>query len=251
MLCPNCEHDEFYEIENGTRIQCRQCGKIFRWPRLRMNKTKIEWCDYTWNPVTGCNHGCEFCYARRIAKRFPIFNNFEPMFYKDRLKEPYKIKKPSRIFVVSMGDLFGDWVSSDWIVDTITVCRDNPQHTFMFLTKNPKRYTFFSDWPSNCWLGYSASNNFDYQTRMNSISKIMHKNIFVSIEPIQENILFTAPSLLPKWVIVGAETGNRTDKIVIKKIWIEEIMSKCHYYDIPLFIKDNLNWPEKIQEFPK
>ena len=110
-----------------------------------MNKTKIEWCDSTWNPVTGCYHGCEYCYARRIACRFGDFSTidgnivkvinantstplyevkykvkspypgkFTPTLHRYRLDEPVRWKKPRNIFVCSMADLFGDWVPDEW-----------------------------------------------------------------------------------------------------------------------------------------
>ncbi len=95
----------------------------------RMNKTKIEWCDYTWNPVTGCLHRCgDFCYAKKMAYRlkgrygYPADEPFRPTFRPERIREPLEVKKSSKIFVVSMGDLFGDWVPSEWInsvLDTV------------------------------------------------------------------------------------------------------------------------------------
>jgi len=110
-----------------------------------MNRTKIEWTDYTWNPVTGCKHGCPYCYGRKIAKRFKkLFpNGYEPTFHPERLKEPYnsvpksfKSRNPNlpegsaMIFTVSMGDLFGNWVPAEWIEAVIKVAEDNPQHIF-------------------------------------------------------------------------------------------------------------------------
>jgi len=109
-----------------------------------MNKTKIEWCDYTWNPVTGCLHACGYCYARKIANRFrfadvafnkpftsfgiktivpdPSDGHFQPILWENRLDQPAKIKKPSRVFVVSMGDLFGEWVPDEWIERVFEAC---------------------------------------------------------------------------------------------------------------------------------
>lgn len=130
-------------------------------------KTKIDWCDATWNPVTGCLHGCEYCYARRIAERFglnmmPIFTaypmlnepvysgddrkiqpypfDFLPTFHRYKLYEPKKWKKPRNIFVCSMADLFGEWVPDEWIETVINACLAAPQHRYLFLTKNPGRY---------------------------------------------------------------------------------------------------------------
>lgn len=145
-----------------------------------MQKTKIEWCDSTWNPVTGCRHGCDYCYARRIAERFSGYDpqygagltqdengnytlraderkyrynrrkrkketapypfGFEPTLYRYRLDQPKKWKEPRTVFVCSMADLFGDWVPDSWIHDVMDACYVAPQHRYLFLTKNPERY---------------------------------------------------------------------------------------------------------------
>jgi len=78
-----------------------------------MNRTGIEWTDRTWNPVTGCKHNCEYCYARDLAETrlediYP--NGFQPTFWRDRIEQPLSKTKPCKIFVSSMGDLFGEWV---------------------------------------------------------------------------------------------------------------------------------------------
>jgi len=130
-----------------------------------MNKTKIDWADSTWNPVTGCLHNCEYCYARKIANRFggkympygnginildtqfdgekgidPYPFKFEPTFHRYRLDEPKRKTKGKTIFVGSMCDLFGEWVPDEWIQEVFKACEDAPQHRYLFLTKNPKRY---------------------------------------------------------------------------------------------------------------
>lgn len=130
-----------------------------------MKKTKIDWADSTWNPVTGCLHGCEYCYARAIANRFgwhanepdinerilyeiPVFDgkkqpypfDFAPTFHQYRLGEPAAWTKPRTIFVCSMADLFGDWVPDEWIKQVFEACEAAPQHRFLFLTKNPTRF---------------------------------------------------------------------------------------------------------------
>ena len=132
-------------------------------------KTKIDWADATWNPVTGCLHGCEYCYAKRIAGRFgskqmPIFTDypvlnepvrsvgigagkiqpypfdFTPTFRRYRLDEPTRWTRPRNIFVCSMADLFGEWVPDEWIKEVFAACEKAPQHRYLFLTKNPARY---------------------------------------------------------------------------------------------------------------
>ena len=158
-----------------------------------MNKTKIEWCDFTYNPVTGCRHKCEYCYARRQAQRFcgdirlnktsdqlqnagnglwileePFKNNqgkvtplptgFEPTLHRYRLPMPAQKKKPANIFVCSMADLFGEWVPDSWIKEVFEACAAAPWHNYLFLTKNPKRYWALHDKgilpdKENYWFG--------------------------------------------------------------------------------------------------
>lgn len=120
-----------------------------------MNKTKIDWpgLDYTWNPITGCLHGCPYCYAKKIAMRFE--GHFNPTLHTERLEQPVKIKKPSKIFVGSMTDMWGDFISWSWIHTVLDVIRKTPQHEYMFLTKNPSRYKEFAAelYGLNVWLG--------------------------------------------------------------------------------------------------
>ena len=149
-----------------------------------MDKTKIEWCDSTWNPVTGCNHNCEYCYARGIATRFGgkalnIPHELNTPFLSHGKKQPYPFgftptlhryslgkyeKKAGRtIFVCSMADLFGSWVPDSWIEEVFAACEKAPQHKYLFLTKNPQRYADL-DWADklpirdNMWYGTSVTN---------------------------------------------------------------------------------------------
>lgn len=143
-----------------------------------MNKSKIDWCDFTWNPVTGCRHTCEYCYARKIANRFcgntaenlksdqiqitnpydrklytlpspfknqdgrtlPFPAGFEPTLHEYRLQKPVQKKKAANIFVCSMADLFGYWVPTEWILKVFEACEAAPWHNYLFLTKTPSRY---------------------------------------------------------------------------------------------------------------
>lgn len=150
-----------------------------------MNKTLIEWCDFTFNPITGCRHGCPYCYARRQAQRFcgdirlnksssqlqpgpkegmweleePFKNNqgrviplpvgFEPTLHRYRLPMPAQKKKPANIFVCSMADLFGEWVPDSWIKAVFEACAAAPWHNYLFLTKNPDRYYQLGDGDEN------------------------------------------------------------------------------------------------------
>lgn len=234
-----------------------------------MNKTKIEWCDSTWNPVTGCMHGCEYCYARRVATRFgtklPDYSGypeahggihgletkikdnpypyiFEPTFLPFRLTEPERKKKPQTIFVCSMADLFGDWVPDEWIEEVFAACERAPQHRYLFLTKNPQRYIDLANagkLPArdNMWYGTTAET-----PRTLAFSSEDH-NTFVSIEPILEtfDVKHKANTMSGvDWFIIGAETGNRAGKVTPEKSWIDPIIEVCEKSGRAVFMKDSL-----------
>jgi protein gp37 len=163
-----------------------------------MNKTKIDWADFTWNPVTGCwgpggtkekPNRCSYCYAVGVAKRFYEYGNergdaFEPQFHPDRLSQPSQVKKPSKIFVCSMADLFGDWVPSFWINGVLATAMLAQHHTFQFLTKNPKRLREFNSWPANCWVGMTVTNQADADERLPWLLQVDASVRFVSHEPL-------------------------------------------------------------------
>ncbi len=245
-----------------------------------MNKSKIEWCDYTWNPVTGCLHGCDFCYAKRIDKRFGD-GNFTPTFHPKRLIEPLAVKKPSRIFVGSMADLFGDWMwdvyengdeegfasglfAREYVVKCIIrIAKQCPQHTFIFLTKNPKGMQGFN-FPANCWCGTSVENQEKADGRRPELLKVNCKTLFVSYEPALgpidfkkfiwnktqvDGTLFNTPISasaydLAKfvgvrgidWLIIGAQTGPGAVKPKMEWLLVAE---QAQAAGIPVFVKDN------------
>lgn len=257
-----------------------------------MNKTKIDWCDSTWNPVTGCLHGCEYCYARGIANRFsgggekwsndnlfvldeklyteesekaePYPYGFMPTLHRYRLNE-YVNKKGRNIFVCSMADLFGEWVPDSWIEEIFAACQNAPQHNYLFLTKNPDRYVDLQDKGklvknNNMWYGASATNENQLIKAIRAFGNLecSAKN-FLSVEPILEDITNTEywndciEGMFSDWIIIGAETGRRKDKVVPERGWIRSIVFDCEY-EIPVFMKSSLTdiWGEHlIQEFPK
>jgi protein gp37 len=207
-----------------------------------MNLTGIEWTDYTWNPVTGCKHDCEYCYARKISNRFN--RSFEPQIHEKRLKEPYSAgvvsRRPIKIFVCSMADLFGGWVPDEWIEKVLEVVRDNPDKIFQFLTKNPKRYHEF-DFPKNAWLGITATNQKQYREAL-SVNIGLYSNwkksniCFVSFEPLLNEIDPNA-SCPPDWFIIGSQTNPN---IQPKREWVDKIIRFADRRDIPYFVKKNL-----------
>lgn len=247
-----------------------------------MKKTKIEWCDSTWNPVTGCLHGCEYCYARRIAERFADKNNltyvdgvkpshlknipypygFFPTLHPDRLDEPARMTKPRNIFVCSMADLFGGWVPDEWIQEVFSACEKAPQHNYLFLTKNPARYrnAFLYECMTkfNAWIGTTIAYKEDKSRILEFVGNVplyedKNPRRFISIEPILADIGIIPCLYMLDWVIIGAETGNRKGKVIPQKEWIDKIVSQCKAYGIPVFMKNSLTeimGDEFRQEYP-
>lgn len=250
-----------------------------------MNKTKIEWADYTWNPVTGCLHGCSYCYARRVAQRFAIAPEtsltverlfaeefkeptptnihdlqggpvhvsgvidhypfeFEPTFHRYRLEEPARKDAGVTIFVCSMADLFGEWVPDSWISEIFNACKAAPQHRYLFLTKNPIRYTklaFAGLLPQlgNFWYGYTVT---DQSNAV--ISVATGYKSFISAEPLLGPLAgITGPDpfdLPPDWVIAGAQTGPGSKENQPKREWIDAIVANCKQFGTPIFMKESL-----------
>lgn len=301
-----------------------------------MKKTKIDWADSTWNPVTGCQHECEYCYARGIANRFGGFDHdeekkpvgiqfaigvqeldkpkyimranglqkapypwsFMPTLHKYKLDEPARWTKPRNIFVCSMADLFGEWVPDEWIKQVFEACEAAPQHRFLFLTKNPARFGYINGWnhqynneyaKENMWFGTTIARQCD----LGRIRNLPYGNAhtFLSIEPILECIdldryLPTADTRWHcsycghyadtyanhcdscgrqggysgsfrkqpvNWIILGAESGNRKDKVTPRREWIDSIVQICDERNIPVFMKESLcglMGDDFRQEFP-
>jgi protein gp37 len=198
-----------------------------------MNRTKVDWADYSWNPVVGCTGACPYCYARKMAHRF--HRDFMPHFVERNFNRAMP-KKLSRIFVNSMSDL-ADW-TGEWYCKVGHRIMENPQHLFLFLSKRP----WECEWqgPDNAMLGYTATNQGDIDNMLD------HGVItdFVSIEPLHGPITGW-PALDFKWIIVGAETGNRKGKVTPEPGWIEDIYKYATDNNIPLFFKESLkpHWP--------
>jgi len=208
---------------------------------------KIDWCDYSWSVVTGCLNKCPYCYARKIANRF--YGHFNPEFHPNRLHQPMKVKKPSTIFVSSMGELFGGWVASEHIDDVLDVCVTfAPWHTYLFLTKNPKRYGDFRA-IDNGWYGTTVDGT--KMTKNNIRDLVYYTQVgmagrFVSFEPLLKPV---KPDLFGiQWVIIGADSTRGAAKP--PKKWADTIIEEARKNNIPVWVKDNFRFPVRIKERP-
>lgn len=193
-------------------------------------KNTIGWADYSFNPVCGCKRDCKKlygfdCYAKKMNGRFKWIPEWtELKFFPERLEQPSKIKKPSKIFVGSMSDIC--FWNPSWIEATVETCENNPQHTFMFLTKEPKIYQDFK-WSKNCWLGVTITGLEGYRKEWEMLAQVESNpnKTFVSYEPLLGEITYGTHTDL---VIVGAETGPNAIKPDIN--WIKSIVHKNIYY---------------------
>lgn len=213
-----------------------------------MNKTKIDWCDYSWNPITGCRNGCFYCYARSIYKRF--YGSFEPSFHPDRLEEPSRLKNPSRIFCGSVTDMWSKGVKEEWRQKVWDGMIRAPRHTFFVLTKQPDRIKNAIRVPGNCYLGVSV-NHTDNWDRANRLRLYMGST-FVSVEPYMWGVP-RRDDFCPDWVIIGAMTGLYAKNYEPSTRDLRGLVAWAQKRKRPVFMKNNLkpHWNgDLIQEFP-
>jgi protein gp37 len=246
-----------------------------------MGKTRIEWADEVWNPVTGCtkiSEGCKNCYAERMSKRlagrfgYPAEEPFRVTVHRDRLEQPLRWRKPRRVFVDSMGDLFHEDVPEEFVYDVWRYMAGIPRHTFLLPTKRVHRMKEFVDWwylsnhesdPwPNIWLDVSVENQPRADERIPLLLQTPAARRFVSLEPLLGPVFLgwwlpggkdrlDLPNL--DWVICGAETGPGAREM--NPDWARDIRDQCKAAGVPFFMKamsggapipDDLN----IQEFP-
>ena len=212
--------------------------------------SRIEWTEETWNPVTGCHKispGCARCYAERVAERFrgvpghPYERGFDVTLRPDRLVQPARWKRPRTIFVCSMSDLFGAWVTDSYVDRVFASIDDAPHHRYQVLTKRPERmaevlqsrYGEFP--PSYLWAGVSVESN-GYAGRADVLRTAPAAVKFLSLEPLL--------GLLPDldltgidWVIAGGESGPGARPMAAG--WARDIRDRCTTARpaIPFFFK--------------
>lgn len=209
--------------------------------------TKIEWCDETWNPTTGCTKvspGCKNCYAERMAKRLQAMgqahyaNGFRVTLHGDALETPTRWEKPRMVFVDSMGDLFHQDIPVPFIQDVFDVMRRAKWHTFQILTKRAERLAdldFILDWPRNVWMGVSVESA-DYARRIDLLRGTRTQTKFLSLEPLlgpMSHLVLQLDRI--DWVIVGGESGPGARPM--RAEWVRDIRDACAQNGVPFFFK--------------
>ena len=247
-----------------------------------MTKTKIEWADRVWNPVTGCtkvSEGCRNCYAERLAGRFWKDRKFtEVRIHPLRLEQPLSWKKPSRVFVNSMSDLFHPGVDHDFIGDVFRVMEKTPQHTYMILTKRPKEMLYWFNlmnaerYLPNVWLGVSVEDQKSADERIPLLLKAPAAVRFMSCEPLLGPVnlwkfatreetfgsMYDHRGSYPfyqqlgfenkpikyhegiDWGIVGGESGPNARPM--HPDWARSIRDQCFDAEVPFFFKQWGEW---------
>lgn len=207
--------------------------------------SSIEWTESTWNPVTGCTKisaGCKFCYAHRMSQRLKAMglpqyrNGFSLTLQPKAIDLPRQWRKPRKIFVNSMSDLFHKNVPLEYIQEVFEVMNDCQQHQFQVLTKRPERAAAVSGkltWTSNIWMGTSVEDE-RVLHRVSALKQIPAAIRFLSLEP----LLGPLPGLALDgihWVIVGGESGPGARPM--KQEWVEDIREQCLANSVPFFFK--------------
>ncbi len=208
-------------------------------------RSKIEWTEVTWNPVTGCtkiSQGCKFCYAERMSKRLQAMgvqkykNGFSITVHESTLDDPLTWKRPRLVFVNSMSDLFHKSVPFSFIEAVFETMNRAPRHTFQVLTKRPRRVALLNErlhWTPNIWLGTSIESEM-WLERLTWLKDINAQTKFLSLEP----LLGPLPSIQLKgidWVIVGGESGPGARPM--EADWVRDIRDMCLGSNVPFFFK--------------
>lgn len=262
---------DWITVDDWQTLDQAEQSRILTQPNLSpkgMNQVNenIEWALYSWNPITGCLHGCDYCYARDIAERFKP-QGFKPSLYSARLIAPQNTKVPGPrwqddigyrgVFVCSMADLFGKWVPAEWIEAVLKSINANPQWTFLLLTKFPLRMAEFN-YPPNVWLGTSV----DYQWAVDRAQKAFRKIkasgfegvCWLSCEPMMERLTFDQLDLFDWVVMGGASKSTKTPEYFPPFEDIVHLHNQARAAGCMIYQKTNLihkDYTERVREYPK
>lgn len=223
--------------------------------------TGIQWTEETWNPTTGCDRvsiGCDHCYALTMARRLKGMGSakyqrdgnpstsgpgFGLTMHEDALTIPLRWKKPRKVFVNSMSDLFHDGVSSAFLASVFDVMRQTPQHTYQILTKRHARLRSVMKtavpgerWPlPNVHLGVSVDDQKWADLRIPALLETPAAVRFLSCEPLLGPVNLRPYLNGLHWIIVGGESGRGARPMDLE--WVRRIIEDCHDCDVPVFVK--------------
>lgn len=213
--------------------------------------SSIEWTEATWNPTTGCSKvssGCKNCYAERLSNRLKAMglkkyrNNFAYTEHESEADLPLRWRKPRRIFVNSMSDLFHEDADYGFVGRCFHTMMTANWHTYQVLTKRPARMAEFSRMfekyygipvPRHIWMGTSVEDNRAVH-RIAELRAVRCETRFVSFEPLLERINKT-PLKGIDWAIIGGESGPRYRRV--EPAWVDSLVSQCRDGGVPVFFK--------------
>jgi protein gp37 len=216
--------------------------------------SRIEWTESTWNPVTGCTKispGCENCYAERMAKRLHAMRQpnykegFKLALHHKALALPWQWKRPQKIFVNSMSDLFHERVPERFIMQVFSAMNRADWHIYQILTKRSARLLELQQglpWQDNIWMGVTVESA-DYRFRIDHLQRCQVRNKFISFEPLigpMRELDFADID----WVIVGGESGPGAR--AIQEEWVTEIRDQCIKAKVPFFFKQWGGFRKKV-----
>ena len=238
-----------------------------------MNRTRIPYADVNWPIVTGCSHGCPYCWARGMAHRFG--RSFAPSFHAERLSEPIRARKPRRVLVAFTGDLFDPAITNDQIAAVFGVMAACPRHRFFILTKRAERmaewfawvqqpggagvdayflaiehYGYLGNrypWPLlNVWIGVSVTSQADAEERIPRLLRCPATKRYVSAEPLLgpvDLIKLCDNGMLfgPDWVVAGAQSGPHAAPC--DPAWARRLRDDCKREGVPFAWKNPTGYP--------
>ncbi|HEY8810480.1 MAG TPA: phage Gp37/Gp68 family protein [Solirubrobacterales bacterium] len=209
------------------------------------DQSAIEWTEATWNPVTGCDQvspGCAHCYAKTFAERWtgipghPYEQGFRLRLWPERLQHPLKWKRPRRIFVNSMSDLFHECVPDEFVADVFEVMERADHHVFQILTKREERLLDLAPdlpWPSNVWMGVSIENR-RFVHRADALREVPAEVRFISAEPLLGPLDGLDLDGID-WLIAGGESGPGHRRV--DEDWLLTLRDRCREENVAFFFK--------------
>ena len=209
------------------------------------DRSAIEWTDATWNPVTGCTEvspGCDHCYARTFSERFrgvdghPFSGGFDLQLRPERLEIPLRWRRPRRVFVNSMSDLFHRDVPEEYIAKVFSTMMRAHWHLFQVLTKRSRRLLQLSrrlPQSTNIWLGVSIETN-AYAWRADQLRRSEAGIRFISAEPLLGRLTDVSLEGID-WVITGGESGHGARPCEVD--WVRELRDRCKAAGVAFFHK--------------